>query len=43
MWNDASSYKLQEEHSGDDFILKIWSCLLRNKILYKILYWKDLI
>ena len=25
MWNTVSLYKLQKEHSGDDFIPKIWS------------------
>ena len=42
MWNGASSYKILKEHGGDDFIPNIWSFLLRKKILFKILYLKDL-
>ena len=33
MWKDASSYKLQKEHSKDGFNPKVWSFLLRNRTL----------
>ena len=42
MWNGVLLYKLQKEHSGDDFIPKIWSFLLVYRILFKDHYWKDL-
>ena len=42
MWNGILSYKLQKEHSRDDAIPKIWRFLLIYRILFKILYGKDL-
>ena len=43
MCKGVSSYKLQKEHSGDGFNPKVWSSLLRNRTLIKILKWKDCI
>ena len=33
----VSSYNLQKEHSVDGFIPKVWSFILRNRLLSKIL------
>ena len=38
MGKSVSSYKLQKENSGDNDIPKIWNFLLRNRILFKVLY-----
>ena len=40
MWEGVSSYKLQKEHRGDDFIPKVWRFLLRDRTLFNIVYWK---
>ena len=37
MCKGVSSHKLQNEHSGDDFIPKMRSFLFRNKSLFKSL------
>ena len=40
VWEGVSSYKLQKEDRGNGFIPKVLCFLLRNKTLFKILYWK---
>ena len=35
MCKDVLSHKLQKEHSGDDFIQKIWSFLFGKKTLFQ--------